>query len=191
MRVDPVGLADLDLVEAGGTQGGAELGFGERACDASRPGGHVGTSLLVHVVIGDHVRYSEAPRRVGARGAASRMTLGLSPERLITQLEMTTSTAESGKGHRLDVALEELDVLDAGVRGVVAGELEHFVSHIQPYRPSAGPHALGADQYVRAGARAEVDTVSPSCRSATAVGTPHPSDAPMAVAVPPSVCSSS
>ena len=43
---------------------------------------------------------SETANRPPGRStrAASAMTLGLSPERLITQLEMTTSTLASGSG---------------------------------------------------------------------------------------------
>ena len=41
---------------------------------------------------------------------ASRSTRPLSAERLMTQLEMITSTASSGSGMCLDLALEELDV---------------------------------------------------------------------------------
>ena len=47
--------------------------------------------------------------------AASRRTCGLSAERLMTQLEITTSTRVVGQRDVLDVALEELDVLDAGL----------------------------------------------------------------------------
>ena len=73
-----------------------ELGARERAGDAARPLRHVGARGLVHVVVGDDVGDREAAagaqhaRRLAQHG-------GLSPERLMTQLEMTTSTDASGE----------------------------------------------------------------------------------------------
>ena len=97
---------------------------------------------------------SETANRPPGRStrAASRITCGLSPERLITQLEMTTSTVPSASGHVLEVALDELDVLDARLRGVRARELEHLVGHVQPDRLPGRPDAAGGDEHV--GARA-------------------------------------
>ena len=85
------------------------------------------------------------------------MTVCLSPERLITQLEITTSTLASGERQVLEVPLDELDVVDPGVGGVAAGELEHLVGHVESDRLAGGSDAPGADQHVGAGARAEVE----------------------------------
>ena len=66
--------------------------------------------------------------------AASASTLGLSPERFSTQLDTITSTDASRERDVLDVALDELDVGDTGLRGVGAGELEHLIGHVQTDR---------------------------------------------------------
>ena len=92
--MNAVGWADLDLVEPGGDQGRAKFGFGECTGDTSGPCGHVGFGVLVHVGVGDHVRDRESPPGRSTR-ALRLMTWGLSPERLITQLEITTSTLAS------------------------------------------------------------------------------------------------
>ena len=78
-----------------------------------------------------------------------------------------------GEGHVLEVALDELDVLDAGVCGVGAGELEHLVGHVEADRLPGRPDAAGGDQYVGAGAGAEIEhglalaQVGDGCRHAT------------------------
>ena len=46
-------------------------------------------------------------------------TAGLSTERLITQFEMTTSTESRRERDLLDDALEEVDVRDPGLAGVL------------------------------------------------------------------------
>ena len=75
----------------------------------------------------------------------------------MTQLEMTTSTLASAQRQLLEVALDELDVLDAGRGRVGARELEHLVGHVEADRAAARRDAAGADQHVGAGARAEVE----------------------------------
>ena len=59
---------------------------------------------------------SETANRPPGRStrATSRSTAGLSPERLITQFEITTSTRRVGERDLLDVALHELDVRSPG-----------------------------------------------------------------------------
>jgi hypothetical protein len=76
---------------------------------------------------------------------------------LITQLEMTTSTLASGRGDVLEVAVDELDVVDAGLGGVGSGEVEHLVGHVEADGPASGGDAAGGDQDVGAGAGAEVE----------------------------------
>src|SRR5205085_6889878 len=53
-------LADLDLLEPGDLERGAELALGQRAGDAAGPGGHVGAGGFVHVRVRDDVRDGEA-----------------------------------------------------------------------------------------------------------------------------------
>ena len=62
-----------------------------------------------------------------------------------------------GERDVLDVALDELDVVDARFGGVRAGELEHLVGHVEPDRLAARADAAGGDQHVGAGAGAEVE----------------------------------
>ena len=60
MLVDTVGVADLDVREAGGGERAAELGLGQRAGDTARPSLHVGAGGGVHVRVGDDVGDGEA-----------------------------------------------------------------------------------------------------------------------------------
>ena len=90
---------DLDVGEPGGGQPCANSVARQRAGDAAGVGRHVGAGGLVHVRVGDDVRDREAaaraqdPRRLGEHRA-------LSAARLMTQLEMTTSTEASGERDR-------------------------------------------------------------------------------------------
>ena len=102
-------------------------------------------------------RRRRSGRRAAARARPRRSTTRLSAARLITQLEMTTSTDASGERDLLEVALDELDVLDARRGRVGAGEREHLVGHVEPDRAAAGGDAPGADEHVRARAGAEVE----------------------------------
>jgi len=86
--------------------------------DAAGPLLHVGAGGVVHIGIGDHVRHGESDRRVAGRGRPRPSTRRLSAARLITQLDITTSTDASGSGTSSRVALEELDVRHAGRGGV-------------------------------------------------------------------------
>ena len=118
---------------------------------------HVAAGRLVHVGVGDDVARRRTGRRAAARGRPRGSTCGLSPERLITQLEMITSTESSGSGIVLDLALEELDVLDARLTLVLAGELEHLVGHVEAVGLAGRADAPGREQHVDAAARAEVE----------------------------------
>ena len=97
MLVNAVRLANLDLLEPGVLERGAELGLGQRASDAARPRRHVRAGVIVDVGVGDHIGHGKPPARRRTRNA-SWMTRGLSPEGLITQLEITTSTDPSARG---------------------------------------------------------------------------------------------
>ena len=67
---------------------------------------------------------------------------GLSAERLITQLEMITSPDASRQRDLLDLPVQELDVLDAGLTLVRSRELEHLVGHVESVRFAALADAL-------------------------------------------------
>ena len=87
---------------------------------------------------------------------ASEITLGLSVERLMTQLEITTSTWSFGQRDLLDVALEELHVLDSRLGLVFLGQLKHFVGHIQTVSFPSRRDPPGREQHVYAAAASEV-----------------------------------
>ena len=95
--MDLVGGVDLYLLKAGRLERCPEFGFGEGSGDAACPGRHAGLGRFVHVGVGDDVRDREPT--AGAQDAGGFGDgLGLIPERLITQLEMTTSTLASWSG---------------------------------------------------------------------------------------------
>ena len=58
---------------------------------------------------------------------------------------------------RLDVALEPVHVLDAGLGLVGAREGEHLVGHVEPVGGAGGPDAPGGEQDVDPAAGAEVE----------------------------------
>ena len=60
-------------------------------------------------------RRRRSARPGAARARPRRSPWACRPERLMTQLEITTSTLRVGQRDLLDVALEQLDVLDAGL----------------------------------------------------------------------------
>ena len=113
---------------------------------------------LVHVRVGDHVGDREAAARLAARALPRGAPAACRPERLITQLEMTTSTDVVGERHLLDVALEELDVLDAGLARRCARARSSISSVMSsPMALPVGPTRRAEMQHVDAAARAEVE----------------------------------
>ena len=156
LLVDAVRLGDLDVDEAGGGERALELVAGERAGDAAGPCGHVGA--VAASMSGSAMTSETAKRPPGRRTrAASRSTASLSPERLMTQLEITTSTDASGSGTSSIVPLRNSTFAGARLGGVAAGELEHLVGHVQPDRAARRADPPRGDEHVGAGARAEVE----------------------------------
>ena len=88
---------------------------------------------------------------------ASCNTRSLSPERLITQLEMITSTRIVGQRDVLDFAFEKFDVLNAALALVLARERQHFVGHVEAVGLAGGADAAGGQQHIDAAARAEIE----------------------------------
>ena len=141
-RVDAVGLGDLDVDEPGRGERLLELGAGERAGDAAGPLLHVGACRVVHVLVGDHVGHGEAPARLEhARGLAQDLLLVAGE----VDDAVGDDDVDGGVGQRdlLEVALEELGVLDAGRGGVGAREREHLVGHVEPDRAAARARRAG------------------------------------------------
>ena len=186
MLVHAVGLADLDVDEAGGAQRRLELLARQRAGDAAGPLGHVGAGRLVHVGVGDHVGDGEAP--AGAQDAR-----GLAQHLRLVAGEVDHAVGDHdvdgrvGERQLLDVALDELDVLDAGLLRVGARERRASRRSCRGRWPCRSGRRGRAEMRTSAPAPAPRSrTVSPSCRSATAVGTPQPSEACTAACGTPS-----
>ena len=102
---------------------------------------------------------SETPSRppgLSTREISS-MTSALSVERLITQLEMTTSTESAGSGICSIRPLRKIGVSDPGVGGVLARQREHLVGHVEPVREAGRPDALGRQDDVDSAAGTQVE----------------------------------
>ena len=82
--------------------------------------------------------------------------MGLSVERLMTQLEITTSAWSSGSGISSMWSFQELNVLHPGLGLVHLGQLEHLVGHVEPVCLAARRDPLGREQHVYAAAAAQV-----------------------------------
>ena len=117
---------------------------------------HVGARGVVHVRVGDHVRDGEAsPRPQYARGLADHAALvGAEVDHAVGDDDVDAGVRERDL---LDVALEELDVLDARRARVGTRQREHLVGHVEPDRLAGRARRGGGDQDVGAGARAEVE----------------------------------
>ena len=81
----------------------------------------------------------------------------MSAERLITQLEMITSTESSGSGIASISPLRNSTLVDAGLPLVLARQRQHLVGHVEPVGLAGRPDAPGRQQHVDAAARAEVE----------------------------------
>ena len=88
--------------------------------------------------------------------AISANVASLSPDRTMTQFEMTTSTDASSSGICSMRAVEELDVRRAGLGGVAAGQLEHLDGGVEPVGEPGRADPAGRQQHVDAAAGAEV-----------------------------------
>ena len=107
---------------------------------------------------GSAITSETAKRPPGRRTrAASSSTCGLSADRLITQLEITTSTDVVGERDLLDVSLDELDVRHAGLGGVRARPAPASRRSCRVRWPCRWAHPARGDEHVGAGARAEVE----------------------------------
>ena len=62
-----------------------------------------------------------------------------------------------GQGNVFDLALEKLDVLDAGLALVLAGESQHFIGHVEAVSFAGRADAPGGKQHVDAAARAKIE----------------------------------
>ena len=135
--MDAMRFADVDLDESGLGERRLVLGAGQRAGHAAGPLLHVGARRLVHVGVGDDVgdREASAGREDARRLAQDAGLVGGEIDDAVGDDDV-----DAGVGQRdlLQVALDELGVLDPRLGGVGPRELEHLVGHVQADRAARG-----------------------------------------------------
>ena len=136
--MDAVGLADLDLDQSGLLERGPEL----RAASARR---RCSRSTLPCRRGSPRPCPRPPPRRRSRTSARSQDPrrladhAGLSPDRFMTQLEMTTSTLSSGSGMSSMSPLRNSTFPTPACSALSSCELEHLVGHVEADRPAGGP----------------------------------------------------
>ena len=122
---------------------------------------------------------SETAKRPPGRRtrAASRSTCGLSPDRLMTQFEMTTSTDSSGSGIASISPLRNSTFSAPALRAFARASAEHLVGHVESVGLAGRSDALRATgaRRCRRPSRGRAPS-RPRGASATAVGLPQPSE---------------
>ena len=174
---------NVDLFESRFRQLRRILRILQRAGDAAHPELHALANL------------PPAPRRAPPRRTrrsrppgfstrnASRSTRSLSPERLITQLEMITSTELSGSGMCSISPFRNSTFVHAGLALILPRQRQHLVGHVEAvgFARRAQPGAPTAARRCRRRSPGRARS-RPHCNSASAVGLPQPSDASTASA---------
>ena len=89
-----------------------------------------------------HVGHGEPSARLQARGTPRPAPRSLSADRLITQLEMMTSTDSSGSGICSISPFRNSTFVDAGLPLVLAGQGQHLVRHVEAVGLAGRAHAL-------------------------------------------------
>ena len=152
-------------------------GARERAGDAAGPLAHVRARRLVHVLVGDHVGDGEA-----AAGAQHARGLGDHPRLVAGEVDDAVGDhdvdARVGQRDLLDVALERTRRCRRRPRPrwrARASSISSVMS--RPIALPVGPTRRAEISTSAPAPEPRSSTVSPSCRSATAVGTPQPSEA--------------
>ena len=97
-------------------------------------------------------------------------------QRLMTPFERTTSTLASGSGSASAKPLAKLDVAQAEQPGVASGFVEHGRGHVDANDVALGADLPGREERVEAGARAEIEHLSPGCSAPRAKGLPTPAN---------------
>ena len=145
-----------DVGQAGVGEVAGVLVAGQRAGDAADVLRQVGARGVVHAGVGDDVGDGEAAAGLEHAG-------GLAQHLRLVGREVDDAVGEDdvdGVGRqrdRLDVALEPVHVLDARLRLVGAGEVEHLVGHVEAVGGAGGADAAGGEQDVDPAAGAEVE----------------------------------
>ena len=102
-------------------------------------------------------RRRRSGRRASGRGTPRAARASLSAERLITQLEMITSTESSGSGMCSISPLAGTRRSARRLRLVLSREREHLVGHVEAVGLARRPDAARREQHVDAAAGAEVE----------------------------------
>src|SRR5450755_1926734 len=121
-------------------------------------------------------RMSETPRRPPGRRTRklSAKTAGLSPDRLITQLEMITSTELSGSGIASMWPCRNSTLAAPALAALARARLSISSVMSRPYAFPAGPTRRADRSTSMPPPEPRSRTVSPSRRPATAIGLPQP-----------------
>ena len=167
------GELDPDILEPGAVERLLVLADRERAGDAAAVGASLGALLGSEPVLGDDVADRDATAGRQHAGELAN-TAGLSVDRLITQLEIATSTLSAGSGTVLDDALEEVRVREIGGGDVLARQRQHLGGHVEPPDDPGRPDLLGGPDHIRPAPEPRSSTRSPERRSAAASGSPEP-----------------
>ena len=110
---------------------------------------------------------------------ASRKTWGLSGDRLMTQLEMTTSTVSSATG-RCSISPRRNSTLSALIlRALARALLIMSLVMSTPMTRPPGPTCLAARKQSMPPPEPRSTTVWPGCNWASVTGSPHPNDMPV------------
>ena len=175
--VHAVGLADLDVDQAGRGERAARTPPGSarrrriRSTAACRA--RVASSMPGSAITSETARRPPGAARARPRAAPRR----LSPERLITQFEITTSTVASASG--ISSMCPCTNSTFAAPAAAAFARASASISSVMssPIALPVGPTRRALISTSAPAPEPRSSTVSPSCRSATAVGTPQPSDA--------------
>ena len=161
----------------GGGEDRAELGLGERAGDAAGPGGHVGSGR-------SSMSGSAMTSEIGEAAAGAQDACGFGDRLGLVAGEVDDAVGDDdvdacvGEGHVLEVALDELDVARRRPRAALARARSSISSVMSmPIALPVGPTRRALMRTSAPAPEPRSSTVSPSRRSATAVGTPQPSEA--------------
>ena len=146
---------------------------GQGAGNTANPQFHTLANLGRYFALDDYIGDGEAAARL-EHAESLLQHASLSAERLMTQLEMITSTELSGSGI-CSISPFRNSTLDApALRLFSSRQGEHFVGHVQAVRFARGADPRAQKAALDAAAGAEVEHRSPGCRSASAVGLPQP-----------------
>ena len=104
-------------------------------------------------------RMSETPNRPPGRSTRelSARTAALLPDRVDHAVGDDHVDRFAGQRDRFDMAVEEFGVGGAGLGGVVPGEVQHLVGHVQAVGLTGGADPAGGQQHVDAAAGTQVE----------------------------------